>query len=94
MKNEAHHQRELLSVLWARIDESNENRERILSQRKGYTRKEIGKLKAELQRCEEIKQQNLKFYIENVKKELYDGGVEVFYQKIKKQIFTLQSNTL
>lgn len=88
MKNEADHLRELLSVIWARINEPYENRERIITTCKGYTKKEIRKLKAELQRCEEIKQRNLKFYIENVKQELSDWWARCLLSEDEKNKFS------
>ncbi|XP_050523703.1 protein regulator of cytokinesis 1-like isoform X2 [Daktulosphaira vitifoliae] len=61
-----------LSSLWDRLQIDVTYRENFVSSRKGYGKKVIQELKSEVERCETLKKENIKQFIENLRSELND----------------------
>ncbi|XP_069677765.1 protein regulator of cytokinesis 1-like isoform X3 [Periplaneta americana] len=69
-KAEATELREKLSLLWDRLHEDYRHREELLSTHRGHSTSTLRALKEELKRCEELKRQNIKRFVEEIRKEL------------------------
>ncbi|XP_050442181.1 protein regulator of cytokinesis 1-like isoform X2 [Adelges cooleyi] len=61
-----------LSSLWDRLQIDVTYREQFVSNKKGFGKRVIQELKAEVERCETLKKENIKQFIENLRSELND----------------------
>lgn len=62
--------REKLTQLWDRLHEEYSHREMFLAAHRGHSAGTLKALKDEIKRCEELKRQNIKRFVEEIQKEL------------------------
>ncbi|GLG96812.1 Uncharacterized protein GBIM_03712 [Gryllus bimaculatus] len=79
--------REKLSNLWERLHVDYAERDLIFQQYPGHSKTSIDALKAEIQKCEEKKRQNIRVFVEAIREELASWWDKCCYGKLQRQQF-------